>query len=283
MSVCCDPATPACGSTVFSCETKALLSSWALQGGHALFVLLRALYRLVSLLPGVAAIEFWILAHFLLLMRWHMDGYWTRYSKNIWLPGPANIAQDTVYVMQGIAPIATIEYGAHPREFFHVVRAATPTSVYAGVADGFGTPVPCALVEPQPDKIVFYVHGGGFVCASSANLVHSITMFARRGFVVYSAEYPLAPDDPYPAALVSVLRGLHFLHTVKRVQCVQLFGDSAGATLVTMAAAMIHNPPLMRVLAADTGLPLLTWSFPRIERLVRRPTAGFATYGGLAR
>ena len=66
--------------------------------------------------------------------------------------------------------------------------------------------------QQQRRTAVLYAHGGGFVAVKSAHLRHSITPLVRCGFDVYSIDYPLAPEDPFPAALVSTVRALAMLH-----------------------------------------------------------------------
>lgn len=51
-----------------------------------------------------------------------------------------------------------------------------------------------------------YIHGGGFVAANSAVMLHSVTAFSRSPCrsPVYSMDYPLSPEHPYPCPLLSV-------------------------------------------------------------------------------
>lgn len=236
--------------------------------GFVIFTLLSWVYLCIHRLPGMRPVTMFVLTWTLRLIRWHMDGYWTKYSRNRWLPDKDSYAQDESYVMAGVAPIDTIAYGDHPREFFHVVRPATAKRVYVSASDGPGPTPRCCSVPEKSKRVILYVHGGGFVCASSAVLLHSVTVFARQGFTVYSTEYPLAPEDPFPSALLSTLRALRFLHHVKGVTQVFLLGDSAGATLVSMASALILNRHLLAELALEVNEPLTEWNFPRIERQV---------------
>lgn len=111
-----------------------------------------------------------------------------------------------------------------------------------------------------------YAHGGGFVIASSEVLIHSVTMFCRSGFTVYSINYPLAPKYPFPAALVSTLRAMSWLRVEKGIDRISVLGDSAGATLTCMAATLVCNPSMLKDFADAIRLPELRGlDFPAID------------------
>lgn len=111
---------------------------------------------------------------------------------------------------------------------------------------------------PSPKK-------GGFVVANSCVLIASVTAFARHGMTVFSLEYPLAPEDAFPTAVVSILRALQWMRVEHGVERVVLLGDSAGASLATMAAAFICNKHLMHDLAEACGEAVHTWTYPHID------------------
>jgi acetyl esterase/lipase len=139
------------------------------------------------------------------MVRWNMDTFWSWYQEKKWLPNAANYAQDGAPVMEGVRSIHTELYGTVKREMCHVL---TPTKSTGGV--------------------VVYIHGGGFVVANSTVLLHSITLFCRQGFTVYSLDYPHAPENRFPAPLISVLKAISWLKTTHNVESISLFGDSAG-------------------------------------------------------
>lgn len=86
--------------------------------------------------------------------------------------------------------------------------------------------------------------------------------------MVYSIDYPLAPESRFPGPLVSVLQAFNWLRVTEGVDKVVVLGDSAGASLVGMAVAMIQNPDLLRNFAKEIDQPqLMDWHYPRIESL----------------
>eukprot|EP01050_Picozoa_sp_SAG11_P041387 SAG11_NODE_18524_length_488_cov_1.727506_1_plen_133_part_10 len=86
----------------------------------------------------------------------------------------------------------------------------------------------------------------------ASNLLHTLAPLAREA-PVYAIDYPLAPDQPFPAALLSTLRALAFVKQHSGCAEVDILGDSAGGNLATMAAALLANPPLLAALVAQCG------------------------------
>eukprot|EP00929_Paragymnodinium_shiwhaense_P052726 TRINITY_DN26411_c0_g1_i1.p1 TRINITY_DN26411_c0_g1~~TRINITY_DN26411_c0_g1_i1.p1 ORF type:complete len:490 (-),score=59.33 TRINITY_DN26411_c0_g1_i1:253-1722(-) len=115
---------------------------------------------------------------------------------------------------------------------------------------------------------IVYIHGGAFVAVSSELEMFSLGFLVRSGYSVYSLDYPLAPENKYPGALLSILRAMAYLKKNHNLDRIILMGDSAGASLAGMAAAMIENRPLLEELASATGEPLLDMVFPEIETSV---------------
>lgn len=112
--------------------------------------------------------------------------------------------------------------------------------------------VPCEVVyplnPPPVERVVLYLHGGGFF----VHLPNSYRRFARRlaeacGATVCLPAYRLAPEHCYPAApddCMEVYRGLLAEGCDPRQLC--LMGDSAGGNLalVTLLRARDENLPL---------------------------------------
>ena len=53
---------------------------------------------------------------------------------------------------------------------------------------------------------LLYLHGGGFRLMSRKTHWMMAEAFARRGFVVFSVDYRLAPEHPFPSALIDAAR-----------------------------------------------------------------------------
>jgi acetyl esterase len=106
--------------------------------------------------------------------------------------------------------------------------------------------------------VVLFFHGGGWVLGS-ASIYDSVTRgLARRiPALVLSADYRLAPENPFPAAVEDAHATLRWVATHARElggdpERIVVAGDSAGGNLAivsVMGARAIHAPPIaMQVL-----------------------------------
>ncbi len=93
---------------------------------------------------------------------------------------------------------------------------------------------------------LLYLHGGGYF-ACSPQTHRSITgSYAIRGFSVFSPDYRLAPEHPFPAALDDALAVYRAMLDRVPANRLAIAGDSAGGGLA-----------LATLLAArDAGLPM---------------------------
>eukprot|EP00049_Salpingoeca_infusionum_P013483 m.251768 g.251768 ORF g.251768 m.251768 type:complete len:460 (+) comp15461_c0_seq2:139-1518(+) len=189
---------------------------------------------------------------FVRFVRVQVESFWGWVSHRFWINRPYARAQDGKQVMDGVQEVEWQFYGPHPLERVHILRPAT---------DG-------AAPASKPKTAVLYIHGGGFVFASSQVLLHSVTVFCRQGFHVFSIDYPLAPEDRFPTPVISVLRALSWLKTTHGVEKVMLFGDSAGGNLASLAAAFLSNPRLLASFTEATHKEAIQyWEFPKVECL----------------
>lgn len=95
--------------------------------------------------------------------------------------------------------------------------------------------------------LVLYFHGGGYVMGSAKSHRHVTAHLAElsRG-EVYSLDYRLAPEAPFPAAVEDAVSAYKALIDLAPGRGVVLAGDSAGGGLVFAAAVAVR----------DHGLPL---------------------------
>lgn len=115
----------------------------------------------------------------------------------------------------------------------------------------------------RDDRAVFFVHGGGFIIGSPAiyrNLVSRLSLAA--GCAVFSVDYRLAPEHPYPAPLDDVLHAWRWLTSDSlAAHQVAAAGDSAGgnlvlATLMRLSRAAEPLPAAVVTMAPWTDLSL---------------------------
>lgn len=114
-------------------------------------------------------------------------------------------------------------------------------------ADG----VPCRWIVPQSsssDRVLLYLHGGGFVFGLTPQHVRMGEYLAHRmGVRVLMVDYRLAPDHPYPAALDDCVTAYRWLLTQGLpAHDIAVAGDSAGGNLAITTMLRLR----------DSGSPL---------------------------
>lgn len=168
----------------------------------------------------------------------------------------------------GVERVRNLAYGPEPWQRLDVYR-------------------PVGAEGPRP--VVLYLHGGGFRAMSKDTHWLMGLRFAREGYVVFNANYRLAPRHPYPAAAEDAALALEAVLRLAPAHggdpaALVLAGESAGANLtlgLTIAACWPRPEPwARRVWALDprprVSLPacgLLQVSDP--ERFNRRKALPF--------
>jgi acetyl esterase/lipase len=116
----------------------------------------------------------------------------------------------------------------------------------------------------MPQGAVLYLHGGAYCVGSSATHRSITTRLARlTGASVFAADYRLAPEHPFPAAIddaVAAYRGM--LATGLTPDQITIAGDSAGGGLALATALRLrvlgHPLPAALILFSpwiDLGAP----------------------------
>ena len=178
------------------------------------------------------------------LLRAFLSG-WPLIIYNMWWRRqPSHVAVDSKSIQDGVIITSDHPYGEEEYETLDEVMPAQPDPA----------------VPP-----VLYAHGGGFVAVSSRLLIPSVTPLARAGCVVFSMDYPLAPEHPWPAAALSTLRAMRYVRKRTKADRIALVGDSAGGNLVAYAAALLTDRAMLAQLAAHTGEKLLEWDLPAVS------------------
>ncbi|MEN9577474.1 MAG: hypothetical protein RJA70_483 [Pseudomonadota bacterium] len=114
---------------------------------------------------------------------------------------------------------------------------------------------------PARSPVVF-IHGGGWISGSKGRFYHRPLLgLAAAGHQVFSLNYPLAPESPFPGPLRSLLKALAALRREHGAARVHLAGDSAGGNLATMLGLMLESPELLR---AVNGTPSRDGSLPQL-------------------
>ncbi len=98
--------------------------------------------------------------------------------------------------------------------------------------DGFK----CAWVIPSDESrqgVILYLHGGGYTCGDiEYSLGFGSMLAAKTGTRVFCAAYRLAPENPYPAAVVDAFAAYKYLLDKGYLpEHITLSGESAGGGL----------------------------------------------------
>lgn len=139
----------------------------------------------------------------------------------------------------------------------------TGVSVQKGLAYAPGDDTRFDVFAPSdaqgPLPTVVWVHGGGFVAGSRADLSGYLQVLAARGFVTVAIDYTLAPEARFPtpvqqtnAALAYLVANAQRFHIDPRR--IFLAGDSAGAQIAAQATLAISEPDYARRLGVRPGL-----------------------------
>jgi len=106
--------------------------------------------------------------------------------------------------------------------------------------------VACLLTRPkQPhsnNRVIVYLHGGGYVCGSSNNYKNiCCALTYKSNCLVVSPDYRLAPEHPVPAAhkdCLGVIEGVIKEYSESQIS---LVGDSAGGALAIYCAKELNS------------------------------------------
>lgn len=134
------------------------------------------------------------------------------------------------------------QYGVHPAETLQYI--------------------PRKAGAPVRDPVV-YVHGGGWIIGKKEMYTRDLLFLAEAGHPVFNLEYPLAPDNPHPGILLSLLRALEWIRRRHPEHlAVHFVGDSAGGNLAQMLGILCANPHLIKNLDEGMGatVPLVCHS-----------------------
>ncbi|KIY46771.1 alpha/beta-hydrolase [Fistulina hepatica ATCC 64428] len=121
---------------------------------------------------------------------------------------------------------------------------------------------------PLNKKVILACHGGGYTRHSAhpsdvaANVVHGLMKYCRSNVsAVFSVEYRLAPEFPFPAALLDVLAAYDYLVNTKKVapSDIILEGNGSGGNLaLALARYLVENQTLGTLPLPPGGLLLFS-------------------------
>jgi acetyl esterase/lipase len=144
---------------------------------------------------------------------------------------------------------------AEQRVIFEEMMAAIPVPADVTTSTGSLGGIPVINVEvagADPERVIFYLHGGAYAIGTAASSVGLASDLARRaGARLVTVDYRLAPEHPQPAAIedaVAAYRGL--LDSGVAASAVAIAGESAGAGIAAATLVALKHVGLAQPSAA---------------------------------
>ena len=152
---------------------------------------------------------------------------------------------------------------AERRAAIESVAAPPPPGTTVEPVDAGGVPAEWVIAAGvESIRVLLYLHGGAYQIGSPATLRHMIALISAATQVrVLSADYRLAPEHPFPAAVDDALTAYRFLLQGADQAAIAIAGDSAGgglalATLVALRDAGDPMPAAAVAMSPWTDLAL---------------------------
>lgn len=121
--------------------------------------------------------------------------------------------------------------------------------------------------DPVENKVLLYIHGGGFISGSCFTHRMHVAKFARGGGIKSLVfDYRLAPEHPFPAAVEDCVTVYEWLLQTYRPEDIIVGGESAGGTLtlsllLALKTRAIRLPKAAFSISPVTDLRCTTASF----------------------
>ncbi|UUO01164.1 alpha/beta hydrolase [Mycolicibacterium novocastrense] len=158
------------------------------------------------------------------------------------------------------------------RRVVELIAGATRVPAGVGVESAVLDGVPVERITPanaRADGAVLFLHGGGYA-SGSARCYRGLAgaLAAVTGIQVVVADYRLAPEHPFPAALDDALSVYAALR--RQVTTIAVAGDSAGGGLTLALAQRIRDESVP--MPAALGL-ICPWLDLAVDQAAARPPA----------
>lgn len=111
-------------------------------------------------------------------------------------------------------------------------------------------------VEPEKaDKVVFHIHGGGYILGRGVSGIdEAVRLAGEEHYRVVCVDYRMAPEHPFPAAIDDAFAAYKALIGKTDARNVAVFGTSTGGamTLILAIQAAREGVPMPAALIAGT-------------------------------
>lgn len=120
------------------------------------------------------------------------------------------------------------------------------------------TLTPSNLPSDRKDKVVFYIHGGGYIFGHGLSGIGEAALLAGlEHYKVICVDYRMAPEYPFPAAINDAFAAYKALVKEVGAKNIVVFGTSTGGAMTLILALQAHRNKVAMPAALISGTP---WS-----------------------
>ncbi|KAF2223906.1 Alpha/Beta hydrolase protein, partial [Elsinoe ampelina] len=156
----------------------------------------------------------------------------------------------------------------------HLIPTTPPVLLHRFAPTSLPTPGP-----PASLPAILHIHGGGFITISVADAAPSLTTYVREtGHQIFSVDYRLSPETPFPGAIDDAWAALTWLRDHAGdfgvdASRIALFGESAGGAIAAGLAVRARDRGLV------PGVRKLVLVYPMLDyRTVTNRVGQLATW-----
>lgn len=160
-------------------------------------------------------------------------------------------------VKKVINKISTIDFDLDKtykvqRKFYDIVRfnylQIFDKKINTKILNGdYEVPIRIFFPKENSDKLIIYIHGGGWVCGSVSNYDKACSRIVKEtNCIVLAIDYRLAPEYPFPIGLNDCYKVIESFFNEDNLLDIDknniiLMGDSAGGNLVAAISLMMRD------------------------------------------
>jgi len=117
---------------------------------------------------------------------------------------------------------------------------------------------PKTIPEKNQNRILVYVHGGGYILnGGEGSVPEAMAMAYYAQMKVISIDYRMLPDHPFPAGLDDVIAVYKDILTKYKPENIGMFGTSAGSGLTAAAMFKLRDLNLPQPAVIGLGTPFI--------------------------
>ena len=118
------------------------------------------------------------------------------------------------------------------------------------------TLIPAKIDTEKKDKVILYIHGGGYVLGSGVGgTAEAIYLSGLHNYKIVCVDYRMAPDHPFPAAIDDAFSVYKELVKVYGAENIAVFGTSTGGAMTLILSLQAHEAGISQPKALVSGTP----------------------------